>query len=219
MVLPTNWKARSRRRKPVNRKTGVGRKSKEALDEHGRRAHVDNIQSKHLDMFARMIVHGTITFGYFGEPIGGELTKLGRPRRRYIIDEIESEYVFQIFRWFVEDGMSIAEIIQMLNDDPDAPLPPRAEQEWTRVAVIHLLKNTRYIGVFKYGKQESVDQPDAGYVLRRDRGEASGVPRSFWPSSTELVVCSELSRSRNQGIGSFFNPTRPLPLLENFFYR
>ena len=55
------------------------------LDEHGRRAHVDNIQSKHLDMFARMLVHGTITFGYFGEPIGGELTKLGRPRRQYII--------------------------------------------------------------------------------------------------------------------------------------
>ena len=145
------------------------------LDEHGRRAHVDNVQSSHLDMFARMLVHGTVTFGYYGESIEGELTKLGRRRRRYAVDDIEAEYVVQIFTWFVEEGMSIAEIVQTLNDNADAPLPPRAENEWTRLAVLTLLKNTRYVGIFKYGKQESIDQPDIDYILRRDREEPLGV--------------------------------------------
>lgn len=181
------------------------------LDEHGRRAHVDNIQSKHLDMFARMLVHGTITFGYYGETIEGELTKLGRPRRRYAIDGFEAEYVVQIFTWFVEDGMSIAEIVQTLNDDPDAPLPPKAEKEWTRLAVLILLKNTRYIGIFKYGQQESVDLPDVDYILRRDREEPLGVVMvedlrivsdSLFFSAQELIKANKSRGGRKPGTPS-----------------
>ena len=74
--------------------------------------------------------------------------------------------------------------------------PPRAEKEWTRVGVIHLLENTRYIGVFQYGKKESDDSPDHDYILRRDRDEPLGmtmveglriVPDSLFFSAQELL--------------------------------
>lgn len=183
------------------------------LDDYGRRAHVDNIQSKHLDMFARLLVHGTITFGYYGEPIEGELTKLGRPRRRYAIDEFEAEFVVQVFIWFVEEGMSIAEIVQTLNDNPDAPLPPKAEKEWTRLAVLILLKNARYIGIFKYGQQESVDLPDADYILRRDRDEPLGVvmiedlrivPDALFFAAQELIKANKSRGGRKPN-----DPSKP----------
>ena len=145
------------------------------LDEHGRRAHVDNIQSKHLDMLARQLVHGTITFGYRGVEVEGQKTKRDRPRRKFAIDPNASVYVARIFTWYVEDRLSISEIVRRLNGDPNAPLPPRCEVEWTPLAVKYLLKNDRYIGVFKYGEKESIELPDADYVLRRDRKDPLGV--------------------------------------------
>jgi hypothetical protein len=111
----------------------------------------------------------TVAFGYGGEAVSGKLTKRGRPRRRWIIDLIACEYVVRIFRWFVDNGESIEEIVRRLNDIPGVPLPPKSKGKWSRTAVMRVLTNDVYLGILKYGDFESTDTPSKNYVVRKRR--------------------------------------------------
>lgn len=142
------------------------------MDQFVVRSGVAHIHAAHEGMLERRLVFGTLSYGYGGTPIPGELTKLGKPRREIIIDETTAEVVRQIFRWYVEDRVDVIEIIRRLKADPAIPLPPRAlSGEWTRLAVRNILKNSRYIGLWKYGVSESVFLPEADYVRQRPRVE------------------------------------------------
>ena len=142
------------------------------IDEFVVTMYVENIRSAHEGLLAKRLVFGTLSFGYKGEPIEGELTNLGRPRCRIILDPETAKVVRQIFHWYVEDELSINEIIRRLNGDPDLPLPPRATSgEWTRFAVKRVLTNSRYAGMWKYGVTESVYIPDGDYNRQRLRAE------------------------------------------------
>jgi len=142
------------------------------MDQFVVRSGVAHIHAAHEGMLERRLVFGTLSYGYGGTPIPGELTKLGKPRREIIIDETTAEVVRRIFRWYVEDRVDVIEIIRRLKADPAIPLPPRAlSGEWTRLAVRNILKNSRYIGLWKYGVSESVFLPEADYVRQRPRVE------------------------------------------------
>lgn len=142
------------------------------MDQFVVRSGVAHIHAAHEGMLERRLVFGTLSYGYGGAPIPGELTKLGKPRREIIVDETTAAVVRRIFRWYVEDRLDVIEIIRRLQADPTIPLPPRAlSGGWTRLAVRNILKNSRYVGVWKYGVSESVFLPEADYVRQRPRVE------------------------------------------------
>lgn len=142
------------------------------IDEFVVSMYVENIRSAHEGLLAKRLVFGTLSYGYKGDPIEGEETNLGRPRCRIIKDDETAAIVVQIFTWYVEDELSIEEIIRRLNGNPEIPLPPRAiSGEWTRLAVKRILTNSRYVGLWKYGVTESVYVPDGDYTRQRMRAE------------------------------------------------
>lgn len=142
------------------------------MDQFVVRMAVSHIHAAHKGMLERRVVFGTLSYGYDGRPIEGELTKLGKPRRELMLNEGTAEIVRRIFRWYVEDRLDIIEIVRRLNADPTIPLPPRAiSGRWTRLAVRTVLKNTRYRGMWRYGVCESVFLPDSDYVRQRTRVE------------------------------------------------
>jgi DNA invertase Pin-like site-specific DNA recombinase len=134
--------------------------------------YIANIHAAHEGMLAKQIVFGTLSFGYAGEPIEGQLTKRGKPCQRIVIEPIAAGTVRQIYRWYVTDRLALAAIVRRLNAEPDAPLPPCSRSGiWTKLAVRTLLKNSRYRGLWKYGVVESVYLPDKDYFRQRARVE------------------------------------------------
>ena len=133
--------------------------------------YVSNIHAAQEGLLQKQMVFGTLSFGYLGQPIPGEITPRGKQRSRITIDSETSEIVKQIFHWYVHDRVSLDEIIRRLNDR-DCPLPPRCTTNfWSRTAVRGILMNTRYRGVWKYGVMEAVYLPDKDYTRQRLRAE------------------------------------------------
>ncbi len=133
-------------------------------DQLGVTMYVENIRAAHGGLMGKQQVFGTLSYGYDGEPVDGETTKRGKPRRRIVIDPETSQVVRDIFSWYVKQRLSINAIIRRLNDNPEIPLPPRCTTgQWTRLAVRGVLKNERYRGLWKYGVTESVYLPKQDY--------------------------------------------------------
>jgi len=133
---------------------------------------VANIQAAHQGLMQKRIVFGTLSYGYSGEPLADQFTKMKKSRCKIVVDPVTSNVVQQVFRWYVDELTSINEIIRRLNDDESIPLPPKAASgEWTRLAVTRLLRNTRYRGLWRYGVCESVYLPEQDYTCQRLRCE------------------------------------------------
>ena len=133
---------------------------------------VANIQAAHQGLMEKRIVFGTLSYGYAGQPLPDQFTKRKRPRCLIGIDPVTAEIVVRIFRWYVEDKLTLAEIIRRLNDDESISLPPRATSgQWTRLAVKRVLQNTRYRGLWKYGVCESTYLPQQDYTRQLLRAE------------------------------------------------
>ena len=81
------------------------------MDEFVVGMYAGNIRAAHEGLLEKQLVFGTISYGYNGEPIEGEKTRRGRPRRRLIIDPDTHVVVRQIFKWYVTDRLSINNII------------------------------------------------------------------------------------------------------------
>jgi site-specific DNA recombinase len=94
-----------------------------AMDEAVVRMYSDHVRAAHEGLFRRGMVHTSLSLGYTGEIVPGEYTKRQRPRRRIVVDPETAPWVVQIFRWFVEDRLTLDEIARRLNEDPNAPAP------------------------------------------------------------------------------------------------
>jgi hypothetical protein len=132
---------------------------------------VPNILAAHMGLFNNAIVHGTITYGYCGEPIPGNLTKRGLPRCKYLVSEAEAKWVRQVFQWFVVDRLPVREIVRRLNANSEVPAPRiNLDGRWTRGSVIGLLGNTRYRGSWSYGRTQNVwnAKKDCGRAVLRN---------------------------------------------------
>ncbi len=140
------------------------------MDEFVVGMNVDNIRAAHEGLLAKGLVFGTVAFGYRGEPVAGETTRRGRPRQRLAVDEGAAEYVRCVFRWYVEDRVSVAGIVRRLAADPEAPKPAKAAA-WSRPAVVALLKNRRYRGCWEYGVTETVWVSSKDYARQVPRRE------------------------------------------------
>jgi hypothetical protein len=141
------------------------------MDEFTGSMYADNVRAAHQGLFEKLLVFGTITFGYKGEPIEGQFTKRRRPRCLLVIDPETARWVVHIFTWYVVDRVSVHEIVRRLNANADIPLPPRCTSgAWTRTAVMHVLRNSRYRGLWKYGVTEAawISSKDYARQMPRD---------------------------------------------------
>ncbi len=130
-----------------------------------------HVQSAHEGLLLQCRVFGTVAFGFTGEEIPDQLTRLGRPAKKLIIDVAAAEWVKKVFNWFVREHCTIREIVQRLNAG-GAPLPPRTQlKRWTRLAVRRLLANPRYRGWWEYGRFQSVWVNKPGYSRQQEREE------------------------------------------------
>jgi DNA invertase Pin-like site-specific DNA recombinase len=131
----------------------------------------ENIRAAHLGLAAKGLVYSTIPFGYKGEPIEGQFTKRKKPRCLLAIDDVATTYVRQVFEWFTNQVVPMDEIVRRLNADPDAPLPPKAtEGAWTHKAVVGVLRNPRYCGLWPCCETETrwLSGPDYARQFKRD---------------------------------------------------
>ena len=143
-----------------------------SMDEFVVGMNVENIRAAHEGLLARRLVFGTVSFGYAGEPIPGQLTRRGQPRKRLAIDPGAGPWVGRVFHWYVADRVPIAEIVRRLNADPAVPPPPKSpNRAWTHGAVRKLLRNSRYRGCWRYGVTETVWVSSKDYARQLPRRE------------------------------------------------
>lgn len=148
-----------------------------AIDENGTSMYADNIRAAHQGLFLRVMVAGSLPFGYRGEPVPGEFTRRGRPRCKVVIDEQTAPYVVMIFNWYVHDLLTRDEIARRLNDDPNIPPPAKSPLGiWTYETVGALLENARYRAFWVYGEKIAVYQSSKDYVKQvpRDKPLSEG---------------------------------------------
>jgi site-specific DNA recombinase len=140
------------------------------MDEFVVSMNIDNIRASHEGLIEKSLVFGTITYGYSGQDIPGQLTRKGRARRKLVIEESAAVTVRDIFHWFVRDRLPIQQIIRQLNQDSQRPKPPFAQRfGWSRQVVKRVLANSRYRGLWRYGTQETVWMSSRDYARQVDR--------------------------------------------------
>ncbi|QDU52728.1 recombinase family protein [Gimesia panareensis] len=118
---------------------------------------------------------GDWCFGYGSEPVpGSEQKRAGRnskPRKIYVINQEHADWVSQIFTWYVDEGMSIGQIVKKLNQ-LKAPKDHRSSsKEWHHDLVVNLLSNPKYIGDWPWGEMQNVRDPETGIVCQKPRSE------------------------------------------------
>lgn len=181
------------------------------MDEFVVGMYADNIRAAHEGLLEKRLAFGTISYGYTGEPIEGQFTRRGRPRRRLAVDPVTSVVVAQIFVWYVVERRKINDIIQCLNDDPSIPLPPRCTSGmWTRLAVKGILTNPRYRALWLYGVTETVWISSKDYARQRVRREPLKkaqieelriVSDEIWFHAQRLLKEEPRNRGRNPSDG------------------
>jgi site-specific DNA recombinase len=135
---------------------------------------------------------GDYCFGYrscFCDPNAQWDGRGPKPKKRIIVEPIEAAWVLQIFKWYAEDGLSIAQITKRLNKMGVSKGHRSSKPGWHRDQVRRILENTKYIGRWKWGatktvrsstgKKRQISVPDAE-VVRRDRPALRIVPQELW---------------------------------------
>src|SRR5262249_16021051 len=134
--------------------------------------YADNVRAAHEELFDHHLLFGKITFGYLAQPIPGQFTKRNRPRCRLLVDPESAKWVQNAFNWFVNDRLSIGEIVRRLNADSSVPLGPKCTSgHWTHQAVRGMLSNPRYRGWWFYGATQNVWQTKKDYSRQIARSE------------------------------------------------
>ena len=118
---------------------------------------------------------GDHRFGFKTEPIpGSEATRRGRhakPRMTYVIDETTAPWVIRIFDWFVKERRSLNWIARELNRR-GAPKDHRAwTPDWSHGLVTSLLSCPKYIGIWPWGENKNVRDPETGKIRQEPRPE------------------------------------------------
>lgn len=142
------------------------------LDEAAVGMYADHVRAAHEGLFLRGMVYGSLPLGYTGDAVPGEFTKRKRPRCKIIIDPETAPWVERIFRWFVEERLSLDEITRRLNDDPDSPAPNKSLTGWwTHALVRRHLTLAAYKGSWAYGVAKTKWSSDKDYAKKEVRDE------------------------------------------------
>lgn len=129
------------------------------------------VRAAHEGLVRQGRVWGTTSFGYRSVPIESAPARNGKVPKTWAVDEEQAQWVKKIFKWYVEEAMSIEGIARQLNKD-NAPLPPKAVLKlWTKTSVRTILTHPRYIGDWSYGRSKGVWMNRAGYTRHFKRDE------------------------------------------------
>lgn len=166
------------------------------VDEMASTQYAENIRAAHEGLFLKKQIVTNIPFGYMGKEVDGPPTKRNRPRRQIAIDPETSPWVHKVFQWFVMDRMKLVRILERLNDEK-APLTPMSNGAyWTHTALVYLLRNPCYRGLWAYGKGKNVWQSKQDYAKRVLRDcplreavfeDLRLVPDEIWLKAQELM--------------------------------
>jgi site-specific DNA recombinase len=125
------------------------------LDQFAGRANVQHIRASHMGQLVQGLILGTVPLGYTGQPIEGQTTRRGLPKRKIVPDTVAARWVRHVFDWYAQEGLSISGIVRRLNSE-GAPLSPNAQGgRWTYHTVRRVLSNRRYVGIWSYGEREN----------------------------------------------------------------
>lgn len=118
---------------------------------------------------------GDYRFGYTSVPSpGGEVVGRGReqkPRMVYAVDSEQAEWVRKVFHWFLHDRCAISWIVNELTR-LQVPKDHRSTTtDWTRAAVIGILRSPKYIGIWPWGKMKNIRNPLDGQITQEERTE------------------------------------------------
>jgi len=130
--------------------------------------------------------NGDYCFGYTSVPVpGSEQSRRGRharPRKMYVVDPVNSEWVRRIFHWFVRERRTIRWITRELNR-LGAPKDHRSKKskKWHHQYVARLLANRKYVGDWPWGEMKNVRDPETGLIHQEPRAaeEAEQYRRLF----------------------------------------
>lgn len=194
------------------------------LDEAQVRVYGAHINASHEGLFDRQMVHTTLSLGYTGEIVEGELTRRQRPRRRIIIDPESAQWIVRIFYWYVVDRICIAEIARKLNADDDAPAPENSITGlWTHALVRKHLSNPQYRGWCAYGATETKWKSKKDYAAQVPRkaplreahfDDLQIIPDECWYAAQTLLA----AEPRNSGRKSTTeDPDKGPRLLQGLF--
>lgn len=114
---------------------------------------------------------GQWCFGYQSIPVANAdnpRSRHAKPRMRIVIEEEHANWVRQVFEWFVVERRSLAWITRELTRR-QAPKDHRATTpQWRQSYVVRLLRNTKYIGLWSWGKKTNVRNPLTGQIRQED---------------------------------------------------
>ena len=134
-----------------------------------------NVHRGHVGTLLANYSVGDFCLGYKTVPApDGTMSGRGRnakPKMVYQIDEERAEWVRRIFEWFATDRLAINQIVRRLNEQR-APKDHRSSTSgWHHNYVLNILRNEKYIGVWKWGLRKTERRPSDGRVRQIKRSE------------------------------------------------
>lgn len=143
--------------------------------DQARREIQENVRRGLLGNLASSSSLGDYCFGFTSIPNPNGATRKFRgveiPKRLYAIDPVTAEWVKRIFAWYVRDNRDIQWIVRTLNDQK-APRDHRATNgHWDRSSVRRVLKSTKYIGLWAWGRRKNCRNSITGMKYRELRSD------------------------------------------------
>lgn len=142
-----------------------------------------------------LIVGGRRTYGYRVE------------NGRYVPCEQEMEVVRNIFRWFVEDSLSLRQVVTRLNE---RGWKPHTGQRWGKSTVNRILTNESYIGKAYFNRRKRISSLRADINQRNKKTRHQWKPEQDWITvavpplidhATFLAAQARMAKHREQKSG------------------
>jgi hypothetical protein len=118
---------------------------------------------------------GDHCLGYTSEVIpGGTPLRKGRnakPAKQYVIEPEGAATVRLIFHWFCDLKLTLSEIVRRLNEQKVRKDHRSTTPHWHHDYVVRILRNRKYIGIWRWGQKTNVRDPLTGNVHQEDRPE------------------------------------------------
>jgi len=127
------------------------------------------------------------------------------PKGILVIDEVEAEHVRNMYRWVIDEGLSVWRVTKRLNS---YGVQPRRKSFWIQSSVYRLLTNSIYAGKAVYGKREFVEPTrprNPGGYRKVQKSSVRTRPQSQWieipvpaivDETTQRAVIAQLARNK-----------------------
>jgi site-specific DNA recombinase len=102
------------------------------------------------------------------------------PQGVVVVEEVEAQHVREMYRWVIEEGLSVWQVTKRMNA---LGVAPRKKKFWVQPSVYRILTNSIYIGKAFFGKREFVEPKrprHPGTYRKCEKSSSRARPRSQW---------------------------------------